>query len=511
LKFGADYRRLTPVATPFDPLSEYLYLSEANVEANSAFAFAESIATAYPLYRNFSVFAQDDWKVTSKLNLSLGLRWEVNPAPGVTQGLKPYTIQGSSPSTWTLAPQGTPLWNTTWYNFAPRVGLAYALREATGHETVVRGGIGIFYDTAQQMGSYGFLGPGFSALNLLPSAAFPISPAEATPAIVNPPVAPYSAPVIGFSRHLQLPYTAQWNAAIDQGLGKFQALSVSYVASHGTRLPQENEYDGPTIGNPNASSFFLFENGLTSDYGSLQLQFRRRLSQGLTALGSYTWSHCIDYGSQNYLFAYQRGNCDFDVRHNFSAALSYDIPGPAENGLLQRLTSHWGVDGRFMARTAFPVTLDGLATPDPATGQYYYGGLNLVPGQPVYIYGSQCAAVYANGLVCPGGRAVNPNAFAEPASGPGNAPRNFVRGFGAWQWDMAVRREFPVYERLKLQFRAEAFNIFNHPNFGNVNPDFGEATFGQATGTLATTLGILSPLYQMGGPRSMQFALKLTF
>jgi hypothetical protein len=119
--------------------------------------------------------------------------------------------------------------------------------------------------------------------------------------------------------------------------------------------------------------------------------------------------------------------------------------------------------------------------------------------------------VYANGLVCPGGRAVNPNAFAEPVSGPGNAPRNFVRGFGAWQWDMAVRREFPVYERLKLQFRAEAFNIFNHPNFGNVNPDFGEATFGQATGTLATTLGILSPLYQMGGPRSMQFALKLTF
>lgn len=511
LKFGADYRRLTPVATPFDPLSEYLYESEANLEANSAFAFSESIATAYPLYRNFSVFAQDDWRVTSRLNLSLGLRWEVNPAPGVTQGLKPYTIQGSSPSTWTLAPQGTPLWNTTWYNFAPRLGIAYALRKATGHETVVRGGIGIFYDTGQQMGSYGFLGPGFSALNLLPSAAFPITPGEATPAIVNPPVAPYSAPVIGFSRHLQLPYTAQWNAAIDQGLGKFQALSVSYVASHGARLPQENEFDGPTIGNPNASSFFLFENGLTSDYGSLQLQFRRKLNQGLTALGSYTWSHCIDYGSQNYLFAYQRGNCDFDVRHNFSAALSYDIPGAGQSGLLQRLTRQWGVDGRFMARTAFPVTLDGLATPDPATGQYYYGGLNLVSGQPVYILGSQCAAVYANGLACPDGRAVNPNAFAAPLSGLGDAPRNFVRGFGAWEWDMAIRREFPVHERLKLQFRAEAFNIFNHPNFGNINANFGEATFGQATGTLATTLGILSPLYQMGGPRSMQFALKLTF
>jgi len=77
--------------------------------------------------------------------------------------------------------------------------------------------------------------------------------------------------------------------------------------------------------------------------------------------------------------------------------------------------------------------------------------------------------------------------------------------------DMAVRRDFPIYETLKLQFRAEAFNIFNHPNFGNINSSLGQKTFGQATATLANSLGILSPLYQMGGPRSMQFALKLVF
>ena len=77
--------------------------------------------------------------------------------------------------------------------------------------------------------------------------------------------------------------------------------------------------------------------------------------------------------------------------------------------------------------------------------------------------------------------------------------------------DLAVRRDFPIHERLKLHFRAEAFNIFNHPNFGRVNPQFGESTFGQATATLASSLGILSPLYQMGGPRSMQFALKFIF
>jgi len=77
--------------------------------------------------------------------------------------------------------------------------------------------------------------------------------------------------------------------------------------------------------------------------------------------------------------------------------------------------------------------------------------------------------------------------------------------------DMAVRREFPIHERLKLQFRAEAFNIFNHPNFGTINAGLGQQTFGETTSTLANSLGILSPLYQMGGARSMQFALKLLF
>lgn len=514
-KAGADYRRLTPIATPFNPFAEYLYLSESSIQVNSALAVASSYAPAYPLYQNLSAFVQDEWKVTSRLSLSLGLRWEVNPAPGVTKGLKPYTIEGSTPSEWTLAPQGTPLWNTTWHNLAPRLGAAYLLGSAPGFETVVRGGAGIFYDTGQQMGSFGFEGPGFSALVLVPSASFPLPAAQATPFIINPPVAPYSAPVVGFQRDLQLPYTIQWNAAVEQGLGKSQALTVSYVGSHAARLPQENEFDGPTIGNPNASAFFLFQNALTSDYDALQLQFRRSLSRGLTVLSSYTWSHCIDYQSQNYLYSYQRGSCDFDVRHNLSAALSYDLPGPGDNRLAKALLRHWGVDNRLTVRTAFPVTLNGLANPDPATGQYLYSGLNLVPGQPVYIYGAQCAALYDNGRGCPGGRAINPNAFAPPASGLGDAPRNFLRGFGAWQYDLAVRREFPIYERLKLQFRAEAFNIFNHPNFGAVNPSYCSAgpgcTFGQATGTLASASGILSPLYQMGGPRSMQFALRLTF
>jgi len=241
-------------------------------------------------------------------------------------------------------------------------------------------------------------------------------------------------------------------------------------------------------------------------------------------LVSYTWGHCLDYGSQNYFLAYQRGNCDFDIRQTLSTAFSYDLPSVGQNGFVKAVLHDWGLDDRFTARSAFPVTLFGNQFLQP-NGQFATGGLDLVQGQPVYLYGGNCASVLqglgdlkpAQG--CPGCRAINPNAFAQVPIDPntgnstslGSAPRNFVRGFGAWQMDLAVRRDFQIHERLKLQFRTEAFNVFNHPNFGSVNPFFGQNTFGQFTGTLANSLGVLSPLYQMGGPRSMQFALKIIF
>jgi len=513
LKFGLDYRRLTPFVVFANPGAFYYYFSEGAVEANSAFAIASAYVPAYPLYTNFSAFAQDEWRVSQRLSLALGLRWELDPAPGVTQGLKPYTTQGSSFNTMTLAPQGAPLWQTTWYNFAPRLGVAYRLRDTPGRETVVRGGVGVFYDTGQQLGSLGFSGPGFLAF-AYSSGPFPGSPAGQIPPFANPPVLSSSSFLYGFAPHLQLPYTLQWNANIEQALGKWQALTVSYVGSHAARLLQENEFQPSN--NPNAGEIVFVENGLTSDYNSLQVQFRRRLSRGLTALASNTWSHCIDYGSQNYLFGYQRGNCDFDVRENLSAAFSYDLPSVGHNAFMNAVLHDWGLDNRFTARSGFPVTLDGNENVQP-NEQIYFAGLDLVQGQPVYLYGANCASVLQGlgdlrpGQGCPGGRAINPNAFVSVNSGFGDAPRNFARGFDAVQMDLAVRRVFPIYERLKLQFRAEAFNVFNRPNFGAINSIFGTSTFGQATGTLASSLGILNPLYQQGGPRSMQFALKLIF
>jgi len=525
LKFGIDWRRSAPVEAVGSPRLFYLFFTKGAAQTNSPnILSAQNNSTVYPLYTNFSAFVQDEWKITQRLNLSMGVRWEVNPPPSVTQGLLPYTVQGSANlGTLTLAPQGTPLWKTAWYNFAPRLGAAWVLGNAKGYETVVRGGGGLFFDTGQQLGSDGFLGPGFSAFKRLSgaTAAFPISNAQ-IPVIVQPPAPPFGA-VYVYPLRFQLPYTLEWNAAVEQALGASQTLSLAYVGSHAARLLEVSQVDVSSL-NPSFSTVVFDRNGLTADYHALQVQFKRRLSHGLTALGAYTWGHAIDYGSYNAALPYQRASSDYDVRHNFSAAFSYDLPNALQSRIASVVLHHWGLDGRFTARTGFPVFLNGDPTINPATGQAVNGGLDLVSGQPFYLYGANCASVLqglgdlAPGQGCPGNRAINPNAFTSPACDPntgvcavGTAPRNLVRGFGAWQMDIAVRRDFPIHERLKLQFRAEAFNAFNHPNFGQIDPNIFDPTFGQAISTLNGSLGTLNSLYQMGGPRSMQFALKLVY
>ena len=162
------------------------------------------------------------------------------------------------------------------------------------------------------------------------------------------------------------------------------------------------------------------------------------------------------------------------MRHSFSAALTYDLPSSGlENKVAQADAPPLEPGHPVQREDSFSSDVEWERNCHPATGMVYLGNLNLVPGQPIYIYGSICAAVYNNGKACPGGRAINPNAFALPASGPpGDAPRNFARGFSASQMDFAVRREFPIHEGLKLQFRAETFNIFNHPSFGQIDAVF---------------------------------------
>ncbi len=529
LKFGVDWRRLA-THTVTTEINQFLdFPSEASILANSSpFAIASGGASVpfEPVYKNFSAFAEDEWKVTPRLSLSLGLRWDVNPAPGNATGPSPYAVdQITDLATLKLAPAGTPLWRTDWLGFAPRIGAAYQLHQTAGHETVVRGGFGWFYDMGNTLGSLGFLGIGFGHESIVSPAGFPLTSAQL--ALPPPSVAPpYNSDVYGFDPHLKLPYTLQWNVAIEQALGRNNALTMSYVGAAGRGLLATFQYAPENLGNPNfngnvcSECLFITKNNSTSDYNSLQVQFQRRLSRGVQALASYTWSHSIDLSSNNFFeLESLRASSDFDVRHNFQAALTYDVPGSYSNPVLGEVLRHWGLDARVMARSAVPVNIESTASLDSASQTFLVYNPNVVPGQPLILYGSQY----------PGGRILNYNAYSvetDPAGNPieGNAGRNSARDFGAWQLNLALRRSFPIHERLRLQFRAEAFNIFNHPNFSMINnnslnsgpcgppqPQQSLSCFGVASTTLNTALGGLNSLYQIGGPRSLQLSLKLVF
>jgi len=524
LKFGTDYRRLMPIQAPRSYLLSAQFLSVQSIQTGSAARLVIGRGTpARPIYDGFSAFAQDAWKLSPGFTLHLGVRWELNPAPHEANGNDPFAINGlENLAALDVAPQGTPLWKTTYGNFAPRFGVSYQLSRTPGRETVLRGGFGLFYDAGNSQGSAGFAGVPFNPtrtqLNLTlsdPRFALPFAADLIAPAAYNrnpPYVDPSQAQeVIAFDPNLKLPYALEWSFAVEQSLGRNQTITASYVAAAGRRLLVQQRLNLATV-NPRFPTLRLVTNDASSDYHSMQIQAQRRLARGLQALGSYTWSHAIDTASTDVFAASSvliRGNSDFDVRHNVAAAVTYDIPTSNRNSFASAITRSWGVDTRLNARTALPVLTSTNAynitsgtLVDPSTGQQVARRANLITGVPVYL----------NDPSVPGGRIINRAAFSVPPAGQqGTLGRNIIRGFPFWQIDMALRRQFKLTDKVALQFRAEAFNVFNHPNFGPIQTSLTSPTFGQATSMLNTGLSGLSPLYQIGGPRSMQFALKLQF
>ena len=389
------------------------------------------------------------------------------------------------------------MWHTSWYNFAPRLGIAWQANNRNNWITVLRVGGGVFFDTSNQVAIPAYFGLGFRFAQTYSQVSLPLTQSQQT--ISTAIAAPYNN-VHVFPSHLQPPYTNEWNASLEQGLGQNNSFTISYVGSAGRRLNGEQELSLRSL-NPSFETVFTATD-TTSDYDALQAKFQRSVSKGLNALASYTWSHSIDYGSNFAALPLTRGNSDFDVRNSFQGGLTWELPQVRTSKVASASINGWALDGRLLARTGFPVTLLGNYLSDPATGNEYQTNVDLVPNRPIYLYGSQY----------PGGRSLNSSAFAYPSgSEPGNAPRNFARGFGESQVNFAVKRDFPVFERAHLLFRAEAFNVFNHPNFGYIDPTIGDATFGQALQMLNQSLGTVASQYQQGGPRSMQFALRLAF
>jgi hypothetical protein len=468
---------------------------------------------AKPIYTNFSSYVQDEWKVTQRLSLSLGVRWDINPAPTDASGNKPYTITSTNLLTTELAPRGTALWATTWGNFAPRLGAAYQLNSRAGYETVLRGGFGLFYDSGNTQGSQGYNGIGFYGQTLLYGQTFPVSDANINAGVGPSTATPYSSLVAGFDPHLKLPRVYEWNFAIEQALGQQQTLTAGYVGSAGRRLLVQHYYYPGQVGNPNFSAdggLYLTNNEGYSDYHALQLQFQRKLSHGLQAMVSYTWSHSTDNSSSNFaVYQLLHANSNFDIKHNFQTAITYDLPGRYASHIASTVLGGWALDGRISARSAFPVDITGAFDVDPVSGSYLYYQPDLVSGQPLYVSDPSS----------PGGRRINYSQFAivKDAAGKslqGNAGRNLARGFDAIQTDLALRREFKIGERLGVQLRLETFNLFNHPVFGSIYSSRASNTlaqFGNAYNTQNSQLGGLNSLFQQGGPRSLQIALRIHF
>jgi hypothetical protein len=522
LKFGIDYRRLSPTSPGgADYVAGLGPSGFQGLVLGNVGVILLAVKDPFSVnINNYSLFAQDTWKITSRLTLTYGLRWEINPPPeSATSGQPLYTVQGIFDAN-PLAIVSRPLWHTRFDNFAPRVGAAYQINS----KTVVRGGFGFFYDLGYgNSGDVSNTFPYFrTSFTFLPPPGVPFD--LASPAFQPTPFSTTINPnspgfLVAVDPHLELPLAIQWNAAIERALGAKQRLTVTYVGTDGRRLLREDTILPPVLlGNPVSAIW----NGDYSHYEALQVQFQRRMSRGLQVLVSYNLAKTSDLGSNDGT-GFQAASIsqvvlpplspsDFDIRNSLAGAVSYEVPAPnwgrAENAILEG----WAVDGLVRASSAPPINVTAFNT--GAYIGYYQLQANVVPGQPYWIADP----------TQPSGRALNPAAFSLPVTGEmGDFPRNSLRSpYSIDQTDLALRRRFNLTERFKLDLRAEYFNVFNHPMFGapgfnQPETNFRLAGFGKISPSTTNEAlgggvpGSQNALYAVGGPRSAQFTVKLLF
>lgn len=531
VKVGVDYRRLTPQVNNFSYGQESDFGSVGDLIAGNPSAGVQITSNFAPVnatYNNYSIFSQDTWRAMPRLTLTYGLRWDYNPAPSAhgPNGLPLVAVVWNgtdSLANIAPAPIGTPLYHATADNFAPRLGIAYSVLDSPKYSGVIRTGFGVFYDLAS--GEVGNIFTGFPFSNVVfpPATTFPLTASEAAPppSSLLPPFGNMNA----YPSTLRQPYTYHWNFSWEQTIGSRNVFTASYVGAAGHSLLRQDFIEGPFL-NPNFNILLYNSNLAYSKYNALQIEFRTHRTKGLNLLGSYTLAHSLDNVSAesgatsagptatriNSSLDY--GNSDFDIRHTGSVAADYDIPTPAGPSWSRAILGGWGVTTFLVARSASPLSV--TVARNIGFGFQSYRP-NVVPGVPQYIKDGSA----------PGGRRLNPAAFSIPATPiEGDLGRNTLRGFPLFQQDLSLRRTFHLGEKLQLQARLEAFNVLNHPNFApprkslgfvfggmfTPNTDFGvsPSTFANGVSSQATGSGF-NPLYQVGGPRSLQLALKLIF
>jgi hypothetical protein len=296
----------------------------------------------------------------------------------------------------------------------------------------------------------------------------------------------------------------------------------------------------------NFKSLAIIGNQGFGSYNSLQAKFHSRFTKQFESMASFTWSHAVDNGSNDAVQVIpsgianpniNRGDSDYDVRSSFSEALTYKIPSLRWHNPLSYIAQNWSLNNLLSLHTALPfdVESDNSIVNYTVTGGYYAARADVVPGVPQWLYSKDIPGTQTP---IPGGKYLNYLAFANAACTggaicnganvvEGNLRRNLLRGFGLAQLDLGVQRRFPVTESAGFQFRAELFNIANHPNFSNpglsgtntvdypdvsqVGPGGPSFGFGESTESISSGLGGYSPLFQQGGPRAVQLALRFEF
>jgi len=504
LKVGADYRMIfldtapSPLTFEFDVDSVQTYVSTAQGSLSVA-----TRKNSQLLAQTLSLYGQDTWKVTRRLTLTYGLRWELSPPPsGRGSTTLASWINTNNPSELALAPLGTKLWATTYGNVAPRVGVAYALTQK--RDFVLRAGWGIFYDLG--VGQTATLATSFpnSASLFSPSVSVPV--ANGAPYLPGDALQPPYPGAYGFSPDLTLPRSYQWNVALEKSFPANQVVTATYVGQAGRDLLRNAGYFQP---NPNfASYFYLTNNTAYSNYEALQLQYKKLASSRIQGIFSYTFSHSLDNSSNDVVSNANSisglgdySSSDFDARHSFSAALHVELPSFAKSGFASAASRDWSLDLVAIARTGFPFN-GRVFVVSPVLG-FAYVRPDLVPGQPFWTADPSAG----------GGKSLNLQAFAHPPAGEqGTEGRNDIPGFGLTQFDLSLARRFSLTDRVRLQFRTDAFNVLNHPNFTNPSATVFSGMSRLRSGEMLNQgLGGLNPLFQEGGPRSLQLSLRLTF
>ena len=468
---------------------------------------------------SYNFYVNDSFRVTPRLTLVGGLRYEYN-SPPVDKEDRATIYDVATRSLVPVGTNGVPRsgFEPDRNNFAPRVGFAWTIGE--DQATVLRGGYGVYYDQSPLAPAEAlyFNSPFFDNNIFFSLPGLPLTLSNPFPSFFPFPL-PDSA--LAIQRDLRTGYMQHWNFNVERQIGAKSVLEVAYVGSKGTKLLTARDINQPQPSvlppglpivprpNPQFDDINLLESRANSNYNALQARFQQRLARGFSTLASYTWSKSIDDASNffssagdpnfpqnSYNVAAERGRSNFDVRHRLSVSYSYALPFGkgrqylTNDGWLSTVVSGWETYGIVTVQSGRPFTVALLPEIDNSgTGRSILGfGANDRPnlvGNPEL----------SNPTT---GQWFNTAAFAFPAPGTfGNAGRNILDGPGYQTVNVSLLKNTVLSERLTLQFRAEAFNLFNHPNFNLPDNFLGSPTFGLITSAR--------------DPRHIQFGLKLLF